>query len=174
MGLVVGFGVEMPAADQSTGWLDAGRDWAQTRLAELEARLAPAVDPVEPEEAPMAGDLSFATLMDEIAAELELEPAIEPPAIEEPILAMPEVAPQPAPEAVARSEMAAELVLDLPECVWQTEGAVEGLAAEVAEAAEPSPPRSERLAEALRLTSDAVQAWLSLVVVEPQAAIEPE
>lgn len=158
LGLVVGLGLDVPEDRAQADWLEAGREWAQSRLIEFEARLAPSVEIVH-EPGQKSEDLAFATLMDEIAAELSQDiaspPAIIPAQAEECELS--EI-------AVAEVDAVAPMV-ELPENLW----AEPAPSADPSEVNEPTDPiRQERFVNAVRLTTEAVQAWLSLVVAEPK------
>lgn len=176
VGVVSCFGLQLPDDASFDGCLSAGRDWIEGRVCELrchdsESSLAPAPAPAE--STTPADDLAFSTLVEEIVDEFAAPavpevvapaPAALPEGEEAPVIAL---AARPAAEEQVSLEVGTEIeailsrstLPDLPESVWAE---VEP----VTVAVEPAPVethRAERLSEALKLTGQAMHAWLALI-----------
>lgn len=167
VGLVVGFGVDLPDSCLRANWLAQSQEWLESRRAEFEARLAIADTATAPSDQPES-DLAFSSLMDQIARELEaIEPDDAPPkavpvaAIDLPEDVWAEIE-TPEPIVPASVEPTSFASLELPESLW-----AEATPSATTADHTPSLAASQRFSQALKLTGAAFQAWMSLVVVEP-------
>jgi hypothetical protein len=189
--IVAALGLELPGADELVGWERSGREWVAARLADLSTlRLDEALASEPTEAAPDRADLVFEAVTDSMASDFASDLASigsKPP--DEGILAS--IGPQAGPasstqpdradlvfEVVAES-MASDFASDLASIgskpsdqgilasVEPQAGPASAVAPAVAEASSPQESTLHRLSTAVRLTKQAVDAWVS--VIQPTA-----
>ena len=187
VGLVTSMGLELPSGRDVSCWAESGRAWATAQVAALTpgGEVAPtgvaevAVGPVE-------ADRAFEAIGAEMAADLAADRALacaQVPALAQPDAGCDGDTAAAVAEAVAVAEAQAEpgvieeVVIGLPsgeevaavalstpadEPVVTVAVAV-AVAEEDMECGDDTPSQSDRLAEAVRLTRQAAQAWADLI-----------
>ena len=192
VGLVTSMGLELPSGRDVSCWAESGRSWANAQVAALTTsgvEVAPAEAPgvaVGPVEA----DRAFEAVGAEMAADFAADRALTCAQAQAPALALAQpdagcdgdtAAAVAVAEAVAVARAEAEpgiieeVVIGLPSgeevaavalstpADEPAMGAVAVVAEEDMEAGDDTPSHADRLAEAVRLTREAAQAWADLI-----------
>ena len=170
---VTGLGLELPTRTEVAQWLEAGRACWETAMASRPVN-EPAAPAPRREARPVAPQVA-------VGVETPVVPAVTDAAFDAVVGRMAETFAAPAPVAFEPVEVGEDLFPGLAFALNRQgsgAGAIEPTVASLPESGgitEPSlPSRGERLAAALRLTGQALNAWASLLRQGPTvASIQP-
>ncbi len=180
VGLVASMGLEWPSGPEFSCWTQSGRDWVQSRLADLSGPVVEADRPeaepadchqaddsIEPaaiaESAKIPGDMAFVAASEAMAAEFAADRLTM---LEErsPAEDVPTMVASEAPPAVGLpdgEELASSVELPDDEGPVVLAGSAD--VGEVPAGTDAPPASVDRFSSALRLTREAVQAWADLM-----------
>ena len=171
--LATSMGLELPSSHEVTRWADSGKAWVHAQMCDSPAPAAEVLPPVEPVAAGLAAeaDLAFAAASGAILSDFAADPVVVASVKLPPGEACRDLAPVDSVELVVVALPAGEEVETVIEIAATTEpGFMVSDELAAAEEQDDAPARSDRLAEAIRLSREAAHAWAA-VIQEPVAEV---